>query len=606
MCGRSRRRWNGGIACNRGASARNIDMTADKEVAALSLRWQRAALLGSLWAANEIVLGSFLHNLQIPFAGTILAAIAVALLVAGSRLWRDAGVLWRAGVVCSLMKSISPSAVILGPMIGIMLEAFIIAAAAALFRYTAAGCIAGGMIATVAPILQKILAILLTYGMDAARICASLLSFLANALDVGNADPAHILFWFVAVQALPGAAAAVAGIALARGLNGTGSGDVAWTEGTGAAPDLLHSTTQRFSTALLVAHVVLMVTGLVVLPLLPPILSPAPAALYLAAVLYRYPALRPKFRRVRLWLELAAVAILAGILLGVVAPEGTGTWWTGLLSGVVMTARAIIVIGAFGAIGIELRDPVIMAWFFKRGLGTLSAAMRVAFQALPSMLQGLTQEAAGLRHPLRSTRRMLGFVLHRLEVMNGSARGADVFIVTGAQGTGKTRLLVSVVDLYRKRGGSVRGVLSHVVYEADVRKGYDIEILQSKERIPLCRMHGIPPGESVGRFTFIREGVAAGLRALSSRADSEHAVCFVDEVGPLEMRGMGWAPALPALLRNPAATVVLTVRPDLIGPVQEKFEFTARKIWEARGREADEHEIVETIVITARPRSQNT
>ncbi|MBK7259960.1 MAG: hypothetical protein IPI01_19605 [Ignavibacteriae bacterium] len=563
-------------------------MTTGAETAVLSLRWQRAALLGSLWAANEIILGSFLHNLQLPFAGTVLATMAAALLVAGARLWRDAGVIWRAGVVCALMKSISPSAVILGPMIGIMLEAFIIAAAAGSFRFTIAGCIIGGMLATVAPIIQKLVAILLTYGMDAARMYGSLFTFLANTFGVAGADPAHILFWFVAVQALPGAVAAAVGIAIARSVPADAPAADAWAGADEAAPDLLHSTTTRFSMGWLVAHAVLMIAGLILLPLLPPLAAPVPAALYLAAVLVRYPALRPKFRRVRLWLELAAVALLAGILLGVIAPEGKGTWWTGLQSGVVMTARAIIVIGAFGAIGIELRNPVIMAWFFKRGLGTLSLAMRVAFQALPSMLQGVSQEGSGFRHPFRSMRRMLGIIIHRLDAMR-ALRGATVFIVSGSQGAGKTTRVSEVIASIGKRGGIARGFLSHVVYEGDLRVGYDIGIIHTKQRLPLCRIHGVSPGEFVGRFTFNGDGIAAGLAALTPGGERKGVVHFVDEVGPLEMKGMGWAPALRALLRDPSATVLLTVRPDLVGPVQEKFGFTAAKIWNVSGGAADAH-----------------
>jgi len=34
--------------------------------------WLKAAMLGSLWASIEIILGSFLHNLHIPFSGTFL------------------------------------------------------------------------------------------------------------------------------------------------------------------------------------------------------------------------------------------------------------------------------------------------------------------------------------------------------------------------------------------------------------------------------------------------------------------------------------------------------------------------------------------------------
>ena len=45
--------------------------------------WPRAAVYGSLWAAVEIVVGSFLHNLRIPFAGSLLGAVGVMLMTAG-------------------------------------------------------------------------------------------------------------------------------------------------------------------------------------------------------------------------------------------------------------------------------------------------------------------------------------------------------------------------------------------------------------------------------------------------------------------------------------------------------------------------------------------
>ena len=561
----------------------------EEESRALSMRWQRAALLGSLWAANEIVLGSFLHNIRLPFAGTVLATMAVALLVAGSRLWRDAGIIWRAGVVAALMKSISPSAVILGPMIGIMLEAFILAAAAGAFRHSAAGLIMGGMIATVTPLLQKIIALLLTYGMDAARMYASLFTFLTGVFHIEGPDPGSALFWFIALQAIPGAVAAAAGLAVARGVRTAETDPSSRAEDAIAMPDLLHSTGQNFSRALLVAHLLLMVAGLLTLPVLPPLVTPIPAALYLLAVLYRYPGVRPKFRRVRLWIDLAAVALLAGVLLGILAPGGNGTWWTGLLSGVVMTSRAVIVIAAFGAISIELRDPVIMAWFFKRGLGTLSAAMRVAFQALPSMLQGLSRERIGLHHPLRSTSRMLAFILRRLEEMNPPTQRATVYILTGRQGAGKTTLLARTVAALKEQHVHMHGFLSLVVLVDGLRAGYDIEILTDGERMPLCRTDRSMTGDQVGPFAFSREGVAAGLAALDGDGSGDACIWFVDEVGPLEMQGKGWAPALPDLLRRTTGTIVLVVRPDMVDTVQEHFGFSAANVWDVERLGAEEH-----------------
>ena len=108
--------------------------------------WLSAALLGSLWAAIEIILGSFLHNLGLPFTGTILSAFGVALMAAGTQIWPERGILWRAGILCALMKSVSPSAVILGPMVGIALEAFVMEGTTRVLGRNAAGLILGGAI----------------------------------------------------------------------------------------------------------------------------------------------------------------------------------------------------------------------------------------------------------------------------------------------------------------------------------------------------------------------------------------------------------------------------------------------------------------------------
>ncbi|HPT04887.1 MAG TPA: hypothetical protein PLG86_07070, partial [Bacteroidales bacterium] len=63
----------------------------------LSDVWLKAAVVGGLWASVEIIIGSFLHNLRIPFAGSILASFGTIFLVAFFQLWPVKGLIWRAG-----------------------------------------------------------------------------------------------------------------------------------------------------------------------------------------------------------------------------------------------------------------------------------------------------------------------------------------------------------------------------------------------------------------------------------------------------------------------------------------------------------------------------
>jgi len=72
------------------------------------------------------VLGSFLHNLKVPFSGNILTAIGIIILISVSYIWKEKGLFWRAGLICAIMKTMSPSAVIFGPMIAIFSEAMLL------------------------------------------------------------------------------------------------------------------------------------------------------------------------------------------------------------------------------------------------------------------------------------------------------------------------------------------------------------------------------------------------------------------------------------------------------------------------------------------------
>jgi hypothetical protein len=68
---------------------------------------------------------------------------------------------------------------------------------------------------------------------------------------------------------------------------------------------------------------------------------------------------------------------------------------------------------------------------------------------------------------------------------------------------------------------------------------------------------------------------------LSGRPDA----FFVDEVGPMELRGEGWAPALDRLGGLPAP-VVWVVRPKLVEEVRRRWEWGEAEVVEAASASA--------------------
>jgi nucleoside-triphosphatase THEP1 len=542
----------------------------------LSSCWTKAALLGSLWAAVEIVLGSFLHNIGMPLTGTVLSALGVCLMVAGGQLWPDRGIIWRAGVLCALMKSVSPSAVIIGPMIGITLEAFLLDGMTRLLGRTAPGYILGGALATTLPVFQKLIGLVFTYGLDAARLYVVLYEFAARSLHLTGVGPLDLILLWLGSNLLLGTAAAVLG--MRAGKHARELPDPPSITGTDQTTYSLGSPDpgQRFSLPLFAVHVLLVPLGFIAIRDLQLYFSAPAIIAYAVCTLARYARIRRRLTKPRPWIEFTLMALLAGFFLGELAAGPDGGPWTGVRIGLQMALRAVLVVVAFSAISVELRNPMVVRWFLRRGLSPVSAALDIAFQALPAMMHAIGEERKFLRHPMVSIARVLAAARAWLGT---STPESIVILITGPQGSGKTSFLLALAAALRIQGKTPGGIAAPVMFEGSERIGYDLLDLETDERVALARKNVLPTGISTGPFTFLPAAIAFGELALASAAARKTHVIALDEIGPLELAGKGWSPALSALLLSPPGVLLLVVRPDLIQRVLERWNLKPAHVW---------------------------
>jgi hypothetical protein len=82
-------------------------------------------VFGTLWGAVEISLGSLLHLLNLPMSGPFLAAIGLTIALIGRLFVPRRGSTIYIGVVAMVLKLFSIGSVVVGPIIGIMIEASI-------------------------------------------------------------------------------------------------------------------------------------------------------------------------------------------------------------------------------------------------------------------------------------------------------------------------------------------------------------------------------------------------------------------------------------------------------------------------------------------------
>jgi len=544
--------------------------------------WLRAAMLGSSWAAVEIVLGSFLHNIRFPLTGTILASIGIVILVAGGRLWPERGLFWRAGLICALMKSISPSAVIVGPMIGIMSEALAIEITVRTFGMNPFGFAVGGALAALFPLLQKIATLVITYGSDIASLYIRLVEFVSEKLTIPSLGPAELLVAFSVLNLALGLAAVATGLSVGRRVASVPREQAVQngTDSPFALPRV--DPRQSFSLVLLSMHAAALVLGFLAIRLLPFWASLAYVASYVMLALGLYPAVLKRLSRPRLWLEFATVSLLAGFLLGEVDGERSGVHWSGLLLGAEMSLRASLVVVGFSCIGIELRNPTIVGWLLRRGLGQLSAALEVAFEALPQMISALGDQKRFFRSPVQALARTIAAGAELISSIAQAAHAAPhLILITGEPATGKTTFLAGLIQELKSQSVSVGGILAPGQWTGGERSGFDVLDIRTGRSLPLCRRGTAASGITAGPFVFDPGGLRFGAQVIEQALDDAVQVLCIDEIGPLELEGQGWSSSLRSAHARSRGLLVLVVRSRLVEDVGNAFGIRPEARWSA-------------------------
>lgn len=140
--------------------------------------------------------------------------------------------------------------------------------------------------------------------------------------------------------------------------------------------------------------------------------------------------------------------------------------------------------------------------------------------------------------------------------------------ITGGPGTSKTRLMAELAAHQLARGQRVEGVLSVAGERAAPHQGareYWLRILGSDLELPWALRDETlsPPYAFEPETTKKLQAWAERLRELPPPP-----LLLLDEFGKFELRGLGLMPVWPLLVAAAPQIVVLTVREDLVDPIE--------------------------------------
>ncbi|MCF7922984.1 MAG: hypothetical protein K9M55_09815 [Candidatus Marinimicrobia bacterium] len=529
--------------------------------------WLKAAMLGSLWASVEIILGSFLHNLHIPFSGTFLASLGLILMINGYKLWPSSGLFWRTALVTAAMKSISPSAIIFGPMIGIFMEGLILEIFVRLFRGKWPGFVLGGALAVSWSLFQKIFVLLMTYGPDFVKLYEQLYFMASKSFGFEGQAPFDLVKAIFMVDLGFGALVAALAYRTIHSKN-IYAFPLSKLDDRPKKEDLLvASATQAYSVLLFMVNLVILILGLSLLNDLPLPTGGLLVIIYVSLNIFRYNRSLKRLKRPQLWIQLIAIMGLSGLLLG--GWDSTAALLMGLETGVGMAIRALLVIFAFSALSIELRNPVIISWFTRLGMGVMFESLSLAFEVLPRLLKRVSEIDRIWRHPFRTLSQLLAALEDlRIEHTHGKPR---VIIITGNPGDGKTNMIKALVNSAELNELEFFGFYSEGDWVRNERNAYHIVDIHNHDAELLCERRGPVSQWRAGPFNFRQAGLEFGCRILNSiPADHQQSIVIIDEIGHLELRDQGWGDCIDKLLHT-KTRMIWTVRPTLLDAVVAKW-----------------------------------
>ncbi len=163
------------------------------------------AVFGALWGAVEITLGSVLHAFHLPMSGAILAALGLALVIISKRYVPKRGSILFIGVIAMILKLFSIGSIVIGPMVGILMEA-VVAEGVFLFtrRPNRLAFMLAGSLGVLWTLIQPFFTGLLFFGRQPLVVWLDLVDEGARLLGLSSAAALWIVLLLVAIHLLIG------------------------------------------------------------------------------------------------------------------------------------------------------------------------------------------------------------------------------------------------------------------------------------------------------------------------------------------------------------------------------------------------------------------
>ncbi|MBN1925353.1 MAG: DUF2478 domain-containing protein, partial [Prolixibacteraceae bacterium] len=332
-----------------------------------------------------------------------------------------------------------------------------------------------------------------------------------------------------------------------------------------------HSKKEAHSLPLLLTVLAFLITGMVVINQSGVFLSFLYTLLFSIFIALRYSHNMRYLKKPVFWLQLLLVLLFSAMFYRGFSLEGIARL-EGWIVGLKMIFRAGLLLSAFSAISTELKNPVIRNILYKQGMKNLYQSLELAFSALPGLIEAFSLKRLKVWNFHKLVQTMLFSSQWLLdEYVSRQKNKPEIFIICGEVNQGKTKTAKKVVDKLVSAGIKVSGFYTVANKDVEGEKTYFIEDISSGKKQKLGTKN-IPLGDiKKSRFVFSERGLDFGKKILEHTLNVPPELIVIDEIGPLEIKGKGWAPEIEKLLLKSNTPQLWTVRQKLVDVAIRKW-----------------------------------
>ena len=145
------------------------------------------------------------------------------------------------------------------------------------------------------------------------------------------------------------------------------------------------------------------------------------------------------------------------------------------------------------------------------------------------------------------------------------------FIISGEVHSGKTTFAAHLGGKLEADGIRVCGFICPGSFRDGERNVFDIEFLNSGEKLPFAKNEHVDKWLFFKRFSFNPVAFHKGNRLIIGAENTGQIAIVVDEIGQWELENGGWSEALKSLLQKEKTIKLLVVRKKFVPQIIEKF-----------------------------------